>query len=395
MKNKTEELLIITLAIVIFTSITLVIQPTFTGNVIHELTINENNNIIINETIQLKQHQITTTTQEIVYSNLILAEKTEYEENGEQITDVLSDLQELDNKELSISPNSFLRIIFNNQLRDNDVITLFMGGSTETNINIKSIDNETVGTLSYQGEEGLYQTTLTNLQTNELIITPLDNVVKINHINATSLITIENTTYYYIPTEVETEIIQPKKWDLFTSNYTLNNQTITFYYKTNQEYIEFTPPFNFSEINTSLQFKLFLNSNNISTPIIHDLFINYIEIQETNETEPENGTGEDSNQSEDSPHEDSPQLSSSTGLAPSKISTKSKTKTPKTVSKEIEIKTVSQPIEVKTTPEPKYEIIDEETYEKTLNKPKLITNLIAFSYLLFICLLIYKQRHNL
>ncbi len=407
---KTNELLIITLAVVILIAAYITIDPSITGFTIIEPVFTQNDNIIVNETIQLKQHSISTnTTQEIYYSiNFAFTDK-----------DKLSDLIALDDKSIELE-KELLKIKFTNNLENGDKINLYLKNTNPNILNICDFNGscDTIyETLSYSGIEGHYQTTLSLPEpTNELSIYSVDNKTNINYINASHTETTENTTYYYIPSEIESEIIEQQEWDIFTSSYELNNQTLKFFYRTNDTYIEFTPPKNFSEINSSLQFKLFLGSNNISTPIIHNLSINYIETpcQENytcnNWTECSNETQTrtciDQNECgttefkpaetrnctiEESEEENSPQTSSSSPSVTRYSSSPSITTSIKT---ETKTKTISQQIPLKTT-EPTNENIQIQPEIKQINMPKIIGNTIAISYLAFLCLLLYRKRHKL
>jgi len=279
MKHKTEEFLLIALAIIIFIAISIVIKPSTTGFAIYEFSITPNEDIITEGGIQLKQHSYTVnwTTEEISHYTLIFAE-----ENG---NDRLNKLIAIDKNLVEIEKNNLLKIKFNNNLQDLDILNFYIKGNEENIINICDFElcNETYATISYPGQNGNYQITLSlQNQVDGITIDPITRKAKIDYINAshTEIIHHSDTTYYYNSAEIETEIIQPEsllKWDLFTVDYTLNNQTINFYYTPNEDYIEFTPPYNFSEINSSnLKFKLALLSDNSSTPIIHNLSISYI-----------------------------------------------------------------------------------------------------------------------
>ncbi len=410
----TQELLIVTLAIVILVATYLTITPSITGLAIIGPTFTFNNNIINDNGIQLKQHNITETesTNETVYYTLTFAETTK---------DELQNLIALDDKALDLE-KELLKIKFNNNLETGDKINFYL---TNTNANILNIYDFTgngslYGSLSYPAIEGHYQTTLTIEEpTNELSVYSVENKTKINYINASHLETTGNQTitYYYNSDSIESNVIQPSnlsKWDIFTSDHTLNNQIINFYYKTDGEYIEFTPPYNFSSIDSSnLQFKLTLISDNSSTPIINDLTINYIEeitipCQEnwtctdwgicTNETQTrtctetnecgtqENQPQEIQNCTETSPPPPSPP--SSSGAPSSRSSSPRTTTTTQTESSPaVQTKSVSQPVIMKSAPEP----------EIAQPQPniKIIGNTIGFSYLAFLCLLLYRRKHKL
>ena len=421
MKYKTEELLIITLAIVIFIAISLTINPNITGYTIFQPNLTYNENIIDG---QLKQYSntINYTTEQTYYYNLTFAEENE--------KDRLTKLIELDNNNLIFEKNNLLKIQFINELQNNDIINIYLQNNKVTTLNFctfntnNSCENQIIyASINYEGIENNYEVLL-NLEepTNQLSIDTIDNKIKIDYINASHLEITQhqNTTYYYIPSEIETEVIQPSnlnKWDIFTADYTLNNQTINFYYKTDREYLEFTPPKNFSEINSEkLQFKVFLNSDNSSTPIINNLIINYLEnpCQENwtctdwtdciNETQTRICTDlSECLTEENKPIEiqkciveeetplNSEQPPSLTRFRSSSTITSSVETTPVSSPIKTETKTISQQIPLKAE-EPEIQI--EESIQKT-SKVKVIGNSIALSYICFVCLLLYKRKHKL
>lgn len=364
---KTNELLIITLAIVILTATYITINPSITGFAIIQPDFPSNENIIINQTIQLKQHQIIENQTLQVYYPITSAEKIEQAENQTIQTDELANLIQLDNETTNLGKEDLLNIQFSNNFK---TVNLHLESNKQPVLNINN------NSLTYT-EQGFYQLDLP--PASELTITVSENT-KINCINASNLETVQNTTYYYIPSEIESEIIEiNSKWDLFTANYQLNNQTLKFFYRTNQTYTEFTPPHNFSEINSDLQFKIFLSSNNISTPVIYNLSINQIFQEST-----ENNTEEP--QSENNPPAQAPSL---TRYTPKTTVPKS---APKAEAPKITAKAVSQPIQLKTEPETPIQL---EENIQVINKPKIIGNTIAVSYLAFLCLLLYRKRHKL
>jgi hypothetical protein len=255
-----------------------------------------------------------------------------------------------------------------------------------------------------------------------LSIDPIDNKINIDYINAshTEIIQHENTTYYYIPDEIESDIIQPdnlNKWDIFTAEYQSSNQTINFYYKTNQDYIEFTPPYNFSEINSSLQFKIRLNSDNSSTPVITSLSINYIEsipcqanftctdwTECTDETQTRICTDINQCGSEDyietqnctieeNEEQTAPQSSSSQPPSLTRYSSSSPSPAQSVpavqASPVVETKTVSQPVILKAEPEEQEIIVATKP-----NTFKIIGNALGLSCISLLCFLVYKRRRK-
>lgn len=430
MNVKTEELLIVTLAIVIFVAVSLTINPSIIGYTIYQPDFNYNDNIIDDNGIQLKQHSYTTnwTTEETIYYNLIFAEENEQ--------DKLVKLIQIDSNVLDLEKNRLLKIKFNDNLENGDILNLYLKGNNDNVINIcsfnaqSSCENESIyGTLNYPGIEGNYQVTLSLAEpTNELAIDPVDNLQKINYINASHLEITEysSTTYYYNSDSIETETIQPENlsnWDIFTADYILNNQTVQFYYKTNEDYIAFIPPYNFSSINaSSLTFKLVLTSDNITAPVVRNISITYLEI--TPQVCTENWTCSDWSECIDNSQtrvctdsnncgtlEFKPlemqnctveqteieTTSAPSGQAPSSSRYRSEISVP-TAAPKIETKTVSQKVEVQATPEkvenaPKditseVEIIEE---NKESNISKITMNSLLVCCICLLCFLMYRR----
>lgn len=378
MKLETEEFLLIMLAAIVFIAILIVINPTITGFSIYEPSDFTHNEDITLDPIQLTQHSYTTnwTTQETSYYSLTFAE--------EEGNDKLNKLIALDANRVELEAGHLLKIRFNSNLENNDILNLNLKRDREITLNFcdfnatNSCDNETIyASLVYPGVEGTYQTTLSLLEsTNELTIDPVDYMIKIDYINAshTEITEHSNTTYYYNSAEVETETIEPEnlsKWDLFEADYTLNNQTITFYYKTDQDYIEFTPPYNFSEINSSLQFKLALSSDNITTPIIYNLSISYIESIPIEEPPEEPAS--------------SPSSPSNTGSSVTRF--KSSAPAPATETTSVETQTVTQQVEL---PRISGEVVKREIKKQL--PMKLYGNMFLFSLLTFLSYAYYHRR---
>lgn len=423
MNPKTEEVLIITLAIVILVATYVIIDPSITGLAILEPSFTLNDNIINNNGIQLKQHNLTETwtTNQTYYYTLTFAE-----ENG---GDKLTEISQLDSSFVELDTQDILKIKFNNVLQDQDKLNLFLSRADQRTMYVcdfnteSSCENQTIyTTLNYPGVEGNYQVTLDlPSSTDQMAIYSADGKLKFDYINASHLEITEhqNITYYYNSDSIESDVIQPEnlhKWDIFTADYTLNNQIINFYYKTNQDYIEFTPPYNFSEIDSeTLQFKLTLNSDNSSTPIINNLTINYIIIppcqenwicnnwtQCINETQTRictdlNECGTQENKPEEiqnctePPQENSPPPNPPSSGKPSttRYSSQPAAVAQPAKTTNIQTKTVSQPITLKSTPEP------EITQPAPKPKIKIIGNSIGFSYLAFLSFLLYRRRRKL
>ena len=88
-------------------------------------------------------------------------------------------------------------------------------------------------------------------------------------------------TTYPSSASLISEEIQPEnlsKWDLLEKQETLNSQTIDYYYSVDSGSTwNLIENFNLSYINsTKLQIKITLNSDGTSTPILHNLTLNYI-----------------------------------------------------------------------------------------------------------------------
>ncbi len=423
MNFRTEELLVITLAVVIFVGIFLTISPSLIGYVVLQPDFNYNDNVINENGIQLKQHLYNTTwiTQENLYYIL-----TSAEENG---NDKLNKLSVIDDNVLELEKRHLLKIRFDNVLENNDVINLYLKGNKDTVLNIcsfnaqSSCENETIyGALSYSGIEGNYQVMLSLPEsTNKFSIDPIDALARIDYINAshTEITEHTNTTYYYNSDSIETETIQPENlssWGIFTADYALNNQAITFYYKTSGDYMEFQPPYNFSDVNSSgLTFKIFLASDNTTTPIIYNISISYTEI--TPQVCIENWTCSDWSGCTNGlqiractdlggcgTYEAKPlevqNCSIPSAPQPSEQAPSSRYETSTTIPKAENVKTevVSQKVEVKTNPEKienkeveNVNIEELEMVEKTGYNVKTVMNSVALGYLCLLCFLIYRK----
>lgn len=180
-----------------------------------------------------------------------------------------------------------LNVIFDNELDNGDIISIYLKGSGESDIylcdyNI-TCNNPGYGLIYYDGEEGWYNITISGLSdsTDRFNIDPEN--IKIDYVYANRIINnsynIENITYPDSAT-IDTEdftVEDFERWGLLSTDESLNEQTINYYYSTDSgENWNLISDFNLSPVNSSeIRLRAELISDESDTPILNSLTLKY------------------------------------------------------------------------------------------------------------------------
>lgn len=203
--------------------------------------------------------------------------------NDEDQTDKV---KEIDNKKVTINENHIFNINFDNELNNDDIINLNLEEDEEVTISLCNQEDSTecYTSINYPGEEGDYTITIQNLENpTSSFNLKVDNKIKFNYISATyyteEFHNIINSSYpeSASATTDDLEISNLDYYGILTKDETLNEQTIYYFYSTdsgnNWNQIE---NFNLSSITENpIKFKIILNSDTISTPILNSLSLKY------------------------------------------------------------------------------------------------------------------------
>jgi len=204
-------------------------------------------------------------------------------------SDKTSKLNALDNTKHEVDKNKILNLIFDYTFDNNDVISLYLKGGSETDIFLcdygEVCSSPGYGLVNYEGEEGWYNITINGLSTptNSFNLDPLK--VKIDYVKAVHLEIEEhssmNITY---PTfaEIETIDFTPAdlfQWGTFTSTEELNDQNVQYWYSidSGESWQEIPENNNLSSVDgNKIRVKIVLNSDGITTPVLDYFGLSYI-----------------------------------------------------------------------------------------------------------------------
>ncbi|QQG38702.1 MAG: hypothetical protein HYS32_03815 [Candidatus Woesearchaeota archaeon] len=294
-KDRTELVVLVIAALFVFTFFFL--EPTNLGYVIYQdssyvwdfsnsndYAYDSNINFTSGE-IKLKELLNTTTSTQytIITVNQALANNV----------DVTSKVTSKDNDETEINKNQLFKVVFSQNLNNNDKITLTLkkDGTPQAILYIcdEGIECESYanyGSIEVIDKENYLEYTITlsglsnskntfNLDSNRNL--DLDYIVA----NSSSAITTTNYSFQSSG-EIQTkdlEISNLYSWQMFSKNEVLNSQTIDYYYSTDSGINwNLITNNNLSSADTStkkIRFKAKLNSNTISTPKLTQLSITY------------------------------------------------------------------------------------------------------------------------
>jgi len=193
----------------------------------------------------------------------------------------------LDNKKFEVDKGKIFNIVFGNELGDNDVIAIYLKSGTASEIYICDYGSQCsspgYGKIDYDGNEGWYNITISGLADSTEMFNIDPENIKIDYVYAYSIINnsynIENTTYSDSAT-IDTEDFTVEnfgRWDLLSTEESLNEQTINYYYSTDSgENWNLVNDFNLSPINSSeIRLRAELISDETNTPILNSMTLRY------------------------------------------------------------------------------------------------------------------------
>ena len=308
MKTEKKNIILIIGFIYILISLLYIFGVSYTGYVVFEENymsldfsnsseyIYDNNTIEFSNSISLiPSVEITTITEETLKNSyVILAYKDEH--------DITSKIIALDNNTVNIEKDqneNIFNVFFDKNLTDNDIVRFYIyrvGEVTADKIFLCDI-NQTCLPPGYGevdiNDEGWYNITITNLnkETNSFNVDP--EKIRFDYVDALykeiSSYNLTNITYPDIGL-VETEnIFIDGTLGNFIPNATLNNQTINYYYSTDDGQNWNIISDNLNNINnTIIKLKIELISDTKQTPILYDIKVDFIQNinNSTNTTQP-------------------------------------------------------------------------------------------------------------
>ena len=205
-------------------------------------------------------------------------------------SDKTSKIQNLDNEKFEVTKNKLFNLIFDNSIDNKDIITLYITGGSASELYLcdygAECDSPGYGSINYDGEEGWYNITVSGLSASKTSFNLDPDHVNIDYIKSIHLDYEEHSSSavsYASSAEIETEDLEINnllKFDLFSKNEALNNQTVTYHYSidSGSNWNEIPEDGNLSNIDISngkIRIKAILNSDEITTPTLHDLAVSY------------------------------------------------------------------------------------------------------------------------
>ena len=199
-------------------------------------------------------------------------------------------IQNLDNEKFEINKNKLFNLIFDNQINNGDVISIYAKSGSASEIYLcdygLKCDSPGYGSVNYDGEEGWYNITVNGLgvATDSFNLDP--DEVKIDYIKAIHLEYEEHSssnTTYSSSAEIQTEDLEINnllKFDSFSKNEVLNNQSIIYQYSTDSgnSWNSIPENNNLSNVDTTngkIRIKAVLGSDETNTPTLYDMSISY------------------------------------------------------------------------------------------------------------------------
>jgi len=226
-------------------------------------------------------------------TEILVISASEYEP-GKKIHDRTGKIQSLDGEDVNINKDKdIFDITFDDDLSNNDVISLYILESGNNNVNVYLCDNGTFcdssnyGSINFNGDEGWYNITITGLsETKDFFnIDPTENT-KFDYIKAThrdtATFTSTNTSYPE-SASIETNdvsITELSSFLNFHKNDLPNGQNIIYKYSTDSGTTWAIIPSNnnLSEVSVSsnkIRIKADLSGDGIGTPTIYDFAVSY------------------------------------------------------------------------------------------------------------------------
>lgn len=274
------------------------VNPSLTGFVVYDPTYSYNaSEINLTNGISIKAIANTTTVTITTKYELALTSAAIIESDGD-FEDVLNRVATLDNLSKNVDKSEIFNVTFNGSLSNLDKITFKAEDITGSSVAVYLCDAS--ANCSYPGYgavnvtgAGVYFITISGLNNSKNSFNIDPEKVNFNHINATHIETITNTTtsYYYptYPIEIVTEDIQPanlSSFDLFLRNDSVNGQNLTYKYSIDSgtNWSDMPEDNNLSSVNsTKIKIKAIVQSDGSATPYVYSLSINYTEIITTNQ----------------------------------------------------------------------------------------------------------------
>ena len=246
--------------------------------------------ISVNGTVQLVLITATTSTtiNEINESSLLFA--TEYEDDDDDTENRTTKVNTLGNGHVQLDDSEvILEVIMDNQLQNGDILSLYILSGTDVSGRI-DVCNDNSGcnageygslTLSSSISVTWYNLTLSGISsaTNTFFLDSPDKI-KIDMVKGYKKSTrteTTNTSLYPSSASIQTANFQPtdwKRWELLSKIEQLNGQTVNYFYSTNSGSSWTAVPVNLNlsaVAQSTIQFKIELNSNTTATPVV-DIF---------------------------------------------------------------------------------------------------------------------------
>ena len=199
-------------------------------------------------------------------------------------SDKLSKLDTKDNSELTVEEGELLDLSFNNSVYNNDIVSLYLSDEDVSTLLICDVStecNSNYSEVSYTGEEGWYNLTLSNMEIPRRSFSlSVKGETKIDFIKAT-LVNITNYTSTSI-TYPKSSIIQTKDLENIRNLnsieflYVLNNQSVEFQYSSDKGNTWNEIPENLTSLNVSIiRFLANLSSDLLATPVVNSISLGY------------------------------------------------------------------------------------------------------------------------
>lgn len=308
-KRVEEDLVAIAFSIFFMFFMYFFISPSLTGFVIYDpsYTYNVSEVNYSNGTLSIKAIENVSVITTTFVKELSLTSASLTEQGDNDSDDILSRVNSLDNQSKNIDKNDVFNVSFNESLNSGDKVNFKVDDITGSNVTVYLCSPSTncsypgYGAVNVSGA-GFYSIIIAGLNgsVNSFNIDP-PLKVNFNHVNATKIVTITNsTTSYYYPTypiEIVTEDMQPanlSSFDSFLRNDSLNGQNISYYYSIDSgaNWSDMPSDNNLAGVNsTKIKIRAVMQSNGSGTPYIYSLSVNYSVVA------PQNYTGNQSSNS--------------------------------------------------------------------------------------------------
>ncbi len=261
--------------------------------------------LVMNGAVQLKSTSTTAsvTIEEANESSLLSAKA--YKEGSTEVTDSTSKVSSIEVGHMELKTGQIeyiLEVKLDKQLQNNDVLSLYLLEGTDAQGKLFLCTNSsgcTVGayssfTLPATVPTSWYNLTLSSLSSaTDTFFLDSPDKIKIDMVKGYAKSTRTETstsTSYSSSSSIETNDLQPtdwKSWGLLSKTEQLNGQTVNYFYSTNSGSSWTAVPANldFSAVTGSkIRFKVELNSNTTSSPVVDTLTLAYLTQQPCTES---------------------------------------------------------------------------------------------------------------